>query len=192
MSTKTQPDDQADQAAADPRIDHVNPGAAVATVLTTTEIQRLLEPHTVSLQTWLQGLLSNEDFPESDPEEMAIGMIAQILLASTSEEALSAFALDRAKELCGGEPGGKSPVLTITGARPLRSDYAEGAACYVIVDAVRKVDGERVRFTTGARAVQAVILKHMHEGWMPFDAMLEIRSERTRAGYYPLNLVSGI
>lgn len=192
MAGKTEHDDQADQAAADPQMITPEPSTEVATRLTRAEIDTLLAPHTIDMRTWLAGLLSNDDFPEQDPDEMALGMIAQILLAPTSEATLSAFDLDRAKEMCGNEPGGRSPVLEITGARPMKSEYEEGAACYVIVSAVRLVDGELVQFTTGSRAVQAVIFKHMHEGWMPFRAMLEIRKERTRRGFYPINLVAGI
>jgi hypothetical protein len=155
-------------------------------------LDQLLTPFTISLDDWVRGLLTKDEFPESDPDEMAIGMLAQILTAQTSEQALAAMDLDRAKELCGGEPGGRSPVLEITGARPLRSDYEEGPACYCIVDAILLAEGERIRFTTGARAVQAVILTHIANGWLPFRCALEIRREKTRRGYYPLNLVAGV
>jgi hypothetical protein len=166
------------------------PGTSLA--LTQADIDVILAPATISLKEWLIGITTEDDFPESDPEAMALGMLAQILQAKTSEEALTAFQVDRAKTMCGDTPGGKSAVLEIRGARPLRSDYAEGSACYVVVDAVRAVDGELARFTTGSKAVQMVILKHVWEGWMPFHAMLEIRSEKTKKGFYPLNLVQGI
>lgn len=177
-----------------PYADGHGPGTTVARVerFTTAELDQLLAPHTVSPVQWIRTLLTHEEMPEADPEEMAIGMMAQILMASTSEEALSALDLARAKELCGGEPGGRSPVLEIYGARALKSDYEEGAACYTIVSATRLDTGERIQFTTGARAVQMVIAKHLYEGWIPFKAALEIRRERTRNGFYPLNLVGGI
>jgi len=168
------------------------PAAEVDVRLSQAEIDQLLAPAAVSMRDWLAGILSNEEFPEADPEQMALGMLAQILMAKTSQEALSAFDLDRAKEMCGGEPGGRSAVLEIQGARPLKSDYAEGAACYVIVQCVELATGERKQFTTGSRAVQTVIFKHIYEGWMPFRAMLEIRKERTKAGFYPINLVAVI
>lgn len=167
-------------------------GAQLVKPVTREEIELLLAPHTIDMRTWITGIMSDADFPESDTETMALGMLAQIIAAPNSEAALNAFSLDRAKEMCGNEPGGKSPVLEITGARALKSDYAEGAACYVIVQAIRLTDGERIQFTTGSRAVQTMIWKHMWEGWMPFRAMLEIRKERTRNGYYPINLVAGI
>lgn len=169
------------------------PGAAVATRdITPAEIEALLQPYTISMKEWLTGILTVDDFPDQDPEAVTMGMLAQILMAETSEEALAAMDLQRAKELCGGDPGGRSPVLEITGARPMKSDYDEGAACYCIVSAVVLETGEKIRFTTGARAVQTAIFKHMAQGWMPFRACLEIRRERTRSGFYPLNLVSGI
>lgn len=168
----------------------VQPGTDL--VLSAAEIDSILKPHTVSMREWLIGITSEDEFPEADPEAMAMGMLAQILQAKTSEEALNAFTLDRAKKMCGDKPGGRSAVLEIRGARPLKSDYAEGSACYCIVDAIRCADGELARFTTGSRAVQTVIFKHIYEGWMPFKAMLEIRSEKTKKGFYPLNLVAGI
>ena len=155
-------------------------------------VDQLLAPYVISLDDWLRGILTTDEYPEEDPNDATRAMIAQILLAQSSEEALAGFDLDRAKEMCGGEPGGRSNVLEIRGARPIRSEYEQGAACYVIVDAFDLAEQQPVKFTTGARGVQAVILAHMANEWMPFKACLEIRRERTRAGFYPLNLVAGI
>lgn len=170
------------------------PGTAVAQLerFTDAELDTLLAPHTISPAQWIRTLLTGSEMPESDPEEMALGMMAQILLAGTSGEALSALDVDRAKDLCGGQPGGRSPALEIHGARSLKSDFSEGAACYCIIYATRLDTGERIRITTGARAVQMMVAKHLYEGWMPFTAALEIRRERTKAGYHPLNMVGGI
>jgi len=156
------------------------------------EIEELLAPYTLNLTTWIKGIFTQDDFPDSDPEEATLAMLAQILTAESSEEALNVFQLDRARELCGGEPGGRSPVLEFTGARALKSDYAEGAACYAIISAVKVAEGEKIRFTTGSRAVQTVVAAHMLRDWMPFKGALEIRRERTKRGFYPLNLVAGI
>lgn len=168
------------------------PGTQLAVPFTRAEIDAILAPHTIDMRTWIRGIMTDDDFPESDPDAMALGMLAQILAADSSAAALNAFALDRAREMCGNEPGGKSPVLEITGARALKSDYAEGAACYAIISAIRLTDGEKIQFTTGSKAVQMMVWKHMFEGWMPFRCMLEIRKERTKRGFYPLNLVAGI
>lgn len=173
------------------------PPAATSTALavpafTAADLELLLAPHTIDLRTWAQALLGNAEFPEQDAEAQTLGILASILSAETPEEALAIMDVNRARELCGGEPGGRSPVLRITGARPLKSDYAEGAACYVIVQAIILAEDRRIQFTTGAKAVQAVILKFMAMNWLPVDCALEIRRERTRAGYHPLNLVSGI
>lgn len=165
---------------------------AVQDRLTTSELELLLSPHTVSPVNWIRSLMTNDEWPESDPEEMALGMMAQILMAESSDEALKALDLERAKDLCGGAPGGRSPALEIYGARALKSEYEEGAACYTIISAVNLQTGEKIRFTTGARAVQMVVAKHLYEGWIPFRAALEIRREKTRNGFYPLNLVGGI
>jgi hypothetical protein len=154
-------------------------------------IDALLQPFTLNIDEWAEALFSVSEFPESDPDDATNAMLAAILMAETSEEVLASMELNRAKEMCGDEPGGHSPLLTIYGARPVKSEYEDGANCYIIVDARYKVDGRSARFTTGARAVQAAILAHVVRGWLPFDAMLEIRRERTRKGYYPLNLVAG-
>lgn len=158
----------------------------------TAALETVLAPYTLNLEEWLRGIASADDFPDSDPDAASMGILAQILLAETSAEVLASLNLERAKELCGDTPGGRSPVLEIRGARAMKSTYEEGAACYVIVTAFRLDIGEQIRFTTGARAVQAAIWKHCYMDWMPFRAALEIRRERTQRGFYPLNLVAGI
>ena len=166
------------------------PGAEVA-VPFSDKIEALLAPHTVDLMTWVTSLVSGAEYPETDADEVGVGILASILTAKSSEEALSALGLERAKGLCGNKPGGHSPVLEITGARALKSTFQEGAPCYAIVDAIVCANGDRVRFTTGARAVQAVIIAHMGNGWMPFRAQLEIREQPTERGFHPLNLTMG-
>lgn len=175
----------------DPATD-VIPGTAVAVqTLSPGDLEQLLAPHTIDLRTWAQALLSNAEFPEADAEQQTLGILASILTADTVEETLAVMDVQRARDLCGGEPGGRSPVLRITGVRPLKSDYAEGAACYVIVKAIILAEDRRIQFTTGAKSVQAALLKFAMMNWLPVDCALEIRRERTKAGYHPLNLVSG-
>lgn len=166
-------------------------GTAVARI-SKAEIESLLAPYTVDMRTWLRGIMTSDDFPDQDPEAVMAGMLAQILLAETPDAALAGLDLLKAKEMCGGEPGGRSGVLEITGVRPMKSTYADGTACYVIVQAVQLADGQKIQFSTGAKAVQTVLWKMAFEGWLPFRAALEIRREKTQAGYHPLNLVAGI
>ena len=156
--------------------------------LDAAELEQLLAPATMDYATWLRSIITDERLEDSDPEEAGVGILAAILLAETSAAALSALDLKRAKTLCGDTPGGISPMLEITGARGMVSSYEEGAPAYAIVQAIVLDTGERIQFTTGARAVQAVILKHIGEGWMPFRARLAIRRMPTKRGYYPLNL----
>ena len=155
------------------------------------QLEQLLAPHTLDLQQWAEALFSVRDFPEADPDEQSHAMLAAILLSSTSEEALASMELDRARQLCGDEPGGTSGVLRFTGARPVKSEYEEGPACYLIVEATRLADGKQLRFTTGAAQIQAVILWHVGHQLMPFDGVLSIRREKTRRGFYPMNLTAG-
>lgn len=166
------------------------PGTAVALPFGAT-VAALLDHHTISIEQWVTALVTDAEFEETDTEEATIGILAQILTARTSEEALASLELERAKAMCGGEPGGHSALLEIRGARPMKSAYDEGAPCFCIVDAIYVHNGEPVRFTTGAKAVQAAIIAHIGNGWMPFRALLEIRSKPTARGFYPLNLVAG-
>lgn len=154
-------------------------------------VAELLGQHTISLEQWVTALLTDAEFEAADPEEATLGILAQILTARTSEEALASLQLERAKDMCGGEPGGHSPLLEIRGARPMKSTFEEGATCFCIVDAVYVHNGEPVRFTTGAKAVQAAIIAHIGNGWLPFQAILEIRNQPTAKGFHPLNLVAG-
>jgi len=179
--------DQAQEAA---ETRNAAPGSAVA-VTFRADIEALLAPHTISTTEWVTALVTGDDFPEDNPDESILGILAQILTARTSEEALASLELDRAKEMCGGEPGGHSALLEIRGARPMKSRFDDGAPVYSIVDAVYVHNGEPVRFTTGAKAVQAAIIAHIGNGWMPFRAVLAIRRTPTAAGYYPLNLEAG-
>jgi hypothetical protein len=190
--TRTPIGDQVEAEAGHPYPPAPQPGSTVAVRFSPAELDQLLSPHTVSPVQWIRSLMAADELPDSDPDEMALGMMASILMAETSEEALAALDLSRALELCGGKPGGRSPALEIFGARPLKSTMEDGAPCYAIVSAVRLDTGEKIRFTTGARAVQTVIAKHVYEGWIPFKAALEIRREATARGFHPLNLVGGI
>ncbi len=166
------------------------PGTAVA-VLTDEELAEILQPHALDLRGWVTALMTDSDFEEDTEVDPAYAMMASILSAETSEEVFAAMDVKKAKEMCGGEPGGHSPRLLITDARPLQSTFQEGPSCFVIVSATYKADGTKVKFTTGARAVQAAIIKHMHAGWMPIDCVMTIRKTPTRAGFYPLNLEAG-
>lgn len=166
------------------------PGAALEVPFGAV-VEQLLAQHTISLTTWVTALVTGNEYETGDPEESVIGILAQILTARSSDEALASLELDRAKAMCGGEPGGTSPLLEIRAARPMKSRFDEGAPVYCIVDAVYVHNGEQVRFTTGAKAVQGAIIAHIGNGWMPFQARLEIRRLPTAAGYYPLNLIAG-
>lgn len=167
------------------------PGTEVAT-LTPAYLETLLAPFTITPVQWVKALTGSEDFPDQDAEAMTLSIMAAILGSENAEEALAVMNVQRARELCGGEPGGRSPVLEITSARPLKSTYDQGAPCYAIFKATRCDSGEKLQVTTGARAVQAFLLACEFRGWFPVKACLEIRREKTEAGYYPLNMVSGI
>lgn len=190
--TDTPIGDAAEAEYADPYGQADQPGTELATRLQPGEIDRLIQPFTLSPVQWIRVLLQAEEMPESDPDEMALGMLAQIILAETPAEVMRAMTLERARDLCGNKPGGRSNVYEIRGAHALSSTYEDGPACYCIVSAFDLAENHPVRFTTGAKSVQAIIAKMMYEGWMPFKCALEIRGEATRRGFHPLNLVFGI
>ena len=166
------------------------PGTELA-LMSTAELEAIVGTRTVPVREWAESLVTDTDFPDDDPDEMALGILAGILLAQSSEEALAVTNLQRAKELCGNMPGGHSPLLEITAAMPFKSTYEQGAPCYAMVSATVVSTGEKFKFTTGARAVQAVIIAHLVHGWMPFRCLITMRATPTQRGYYPLNLEAG-
>jgi hypothetical protein len=166
------------------------PGTSLA-LMTNAELEELVGTRTVPIREWAASLVQDTDFPDDDPDEMALGILAGILLAGSSEEALAVTNLQRAKELCGNIPGGHSPLMEITAAMPFKSTYEQGAPCYSMVSATVVSTGEKIKFTTGARAVQAVIIAHLVHGWMPFRCLITMRATPTQRGYYPLNLEAG-
>lgn len=175
----------------DTREGNATPGTALAVPFTQAELDTMLAPWTVDFRAWLTTLLTGTEFPESDAEESAMGMLAQILTAGDVDEMFAAMQMERAKEMCGGEPGGRSFVMDITGARPLKSTFEEGPGTFAIISAVEVASGRKFQFTTGARAVQAAVAMAMHKGWLPLRCVLVIRSRATARGFYPLNLEAG-
>jgi hypothetical protein len=172
----------------DTREGNVTPGTALAVPFTQAELDTMLAPYQVDFRAWLTTLLSGAEFPEADAEESAMGMLAQILTAGDVDEMFAAMQMERAKAMCGNEPGGRSCVMDITAARPLKSTFEEGPGCFVIISAVEVASGRKFQFTTGARAVQASVAMAMHKGWLPLRCVLTIRRQATQRGFYPLNL----
>lgn len=167
-----------------------DPGTALA-VSFGKAVDELLEPHTINVIDWVSALVGAGEIETETTEASIMGILAQILSARTPDEALASLELDRAREMCGDAPGGHSPLLEIRAARPMKSSYDVGAPTYAIVDAIYVHNGEPVRFTSGALAVQAVLCAMIGNGWMPFRAVLTIRRTPTTAGFYPMNLEAG-
>lgn len=187
----THPEDQdgpQDGPGEDTRAGIVTPGAALAVPFTQAELDTMLQPYQVDFRAWLTTLLTDTEYPEQSSEESALGMLAQILTAGDVDEMFAAMQMERAKDLCGNEPGGRSFVMDITGARPMKSTFEEGPGTFVICSAIEVASGRKFQFTTGARAVQASVAMAMHKGWMPLRCVLVIRSRATARGFYPLNL----
>jgi hypothetical protein len=163
------------------------PGTAVDTI-DRAAVLALLKPHAIPFVTWAGALMEQATFEEEASDQAGLGIIASILTAATSAETFAAMDMYGADRLVGDEPGGRSPLLEITGAIPLESTFDEGPSCFAIFSAVVVETGESIQFSCGARAVQASVMKHMFEGWMPLRAFLVRRKKPTRKGFYPLNL----
>lgn len=170
---------------------NATPGTALVKPFTSAELDELLAPHAVDMRSWLTTLMTEAEFPEQSADESTFGMLAAILTAGDVDEMFAAMQMERAKALCGGEPGGKSFLMSITGARPMRSTFDEGPGVFAIFQAVEVATGRKFQFTTGARAVQAAVAGAMVKGWMPLTCLLTIRRQATQRGYFPLNLESG-
>jgi hypothetical protein len=162
------------------------PGTELA-VFGPRDLENLLGVQVIDIRSWAESLVHGAEFPESDPDDATDTMLTGILMASSSQEAFAAMQLQRAKEMCGGEPGGRSNAQEVRGVLPFKSTFEQGAPCYIVVSSFDLAESRSIRWTTGAKAVQTVILTHYVRGWWPFRMQLAIRGERTKRGFYPLN-----
>jgi hypothetical protein len=166
------------------------PGTALD-VLTPQVIAGILRPHAIPYRDWAAALLNDDEFEEGDDGGGVVSIIAAILTAETSEQALAATDMQNAVSLIGEEPGARSGWLEIYDGIPLKTTYEKGAPCFAVISYVDLETGTRRQFSCGARAVQGVLLKHMWQGWLPFRCVLTRRRKPTRSGFYPLNLEAG-
>lgn len=168
---------------------HSTPGTVAVPDAQT--IEQLLEGRTMPVVQWAAALMDRAAYEDTADSNPTLDIVAAILGAETSAEALAATSMRTVEDLIGTEPGAHSPLLRIHGAKPLASTYTEGPSCFAVVDVEIPSSGERFKLTCGGRAVQAAILAHVYRGWLPFDAILTRRLKKTRAGFYPLNLEAG-
>lgn len=162
----------------------------LAVVDSSGALEQLLQRQAMPVIEWAKSLLDDNEFDDSEasPER---DIVAAILAAETSEQAMAVTSMRSAEDLIGREPGGHSQLLRIHGATPLKSSFAEGAPVFCVIDCESVAEGDRFTLSCGGRAVQAVILAHVHRGWLPFTCILTRRLKPTRAGFYPLNLEAG-
>jgi hypothetical protein len=192
MPPKTTPTDSlADREAPAPA------GAAPATstalaIPTKAEMDKILGVRQIDFRAWATALLTSDTLEEEDTEEASLSILRAILTAETSEAVFAAMDLKSAEDLCGTEPGGSSNVLEISGAHPMASTFDEGPGSFAVFTARDLAEGADITFSCGARAVQAAVMTHMYQGWMPVKARLVRRSKPTRKGFYPLNLEAGV
>lgn len=159
---------------------------------TPSELAQLLGQRRIPMDRWITTLVTEERFEETDKEDPALGMLRSILLAESSEAVFAAMNVVSVKDLIGPEPGASSNVFEIRGAQPLESTFDEGPGAFAIIHAFDLAEQLPVTLSTGARSVQAAIIAHMINGWMPFKGKFTRKRRPTQAGYYPLNLERGI
>lgn len=155
------------------------------------EIQKILGASAIPYREWARSVARGEEFPTEAEEDPGFSIVAAILTARTSAEVFAAMDLKRTEDLLDSGPGARTNRMEISGATPLASTYEEGAGSFCVVKTRWLDGGEQFTFSIGARAVQAAIMAHMVNGWMPFTCVLVRRRTPTRAGYYPLNLEAG-
>lgn len=155
------------------------------------EIQKILGAQAIPYREWAMAIARGEEFPTEAEEDPGFSIVAAILTAKTSAEVFAAMDLKRTEDILDSGPGARTKVMEISGATPLASTYEEGPGAFCVVKARWLDGGEQFTFSIGARAVQAAIMAHMANGWLPFTCILVRRRTQTRAGYYPLNLEAG-
>ncbi len=163
------------------------PGTELATI-TPAQIEALIAPHAMRYVDVAAALLNNARYEEEPDAGGASSIVASILTATSSDAALKAAQMDNAESLIGTDPGTRSDRMIIRKGLALESAFDEGVPCFMVISAVWKATGEPFQFTSGARAVQATVLKHTFEGWLPFECVLTRRRKATRKGFFPLNL----
>lgn len=156
------------------------------------ELATLLGTHVIPVREWVRALAEQEAFEESDEEDAALGIVRQILMAKTSQEAFAAMNTLSVKDLLGDKPGAATNVFEFYGASPLKSTFEEGVSCFCVIRALDLSENTLVTMSCGSRAVQAFLIAHMVQGWMPVKARFVRRLKPTRNGYYPVNLEAGI
>lgn len=82
----------------------------------------------------------------------------------------------------------KDRQLVVRGIRKMPSDFAGGLMWFLVVDAVEKVTGERVTFTTGAIGVVAQLVKAHALDAFPLTVVPKQSERVTRSGYHVWHL----
>lgn len=156
------------------------------------EMAAIIGANPIDYRAWVRALITDEAMEETDTEEASLTLVRAILAAETSEAALGVTSVISVKELLGETPGARSNVYEITDVRPMASTFDEGPGSFVVISARDLAEGVDVTLSCGARAVQAVLMKHKYEAWLPLKAMFTRRLKPTRAGFYPINLEAGV
>lgn len=175
----------------DPAPPAAAPGTGLA-VMDRAEIDKLLGAHVIPVRDWVAALVEQEAFEESETEDASLSIVRAILTAASPEAAFAAMQCISVKDLLGDDPGARSNVFQINGARPLASTFEEGPSCFCVIDAIDLAERQAVTLSCGARAVQAFLVGAIINGWLPTRAVFTRRRKPTRRGFYPVNLEAGV
>lgn len=117
------------------------------------------------------------------PEEAQRQITERLLAAETNEE-LEQFG----KATAWGDL--LNVPMEIHGFKWIESSFADGPPVFVIVDAVRLDEGARVVLSTGGVNVMAQLSNLARREQFPCIRQLQASEKATKAGYYPLWLIT--
>jgi hypothetical protein len=113
-----------------------------------------------------------------DPEQISRQIVEELLAAETDEE------LEQVGNASGWLDFEGVPV-EVRGFRWRKSDYDEGAAIYLIVQATDMRDGASLVLTTGSKNVIAQLINLARRDRFPTVKILTRADKPTKGGFYP-------
>lgn len=130
---------------------------------------------------WLDQALSAEMTTGDSEAAYAVeNILTRVMNATTLEELLADESVFDARALL-------DEKLQFWGFKVNKSDFADGMKGYMVIEAIRRSDGQNILVSCGAYRVQAVMLRAKTLNLFPFLA--HFTEVMTRSGNRTLNLV---
>lgn len=127
----------------------------------------------LAFEEWLGAI---DVGPEPDP---MLAILERIMAAGGIED-LPGIANTLPWKLALGRP------FEVIDWRDRESDYDQGLARYMLVDAIDLETGEKVTLSTGAANVMAFLFVAKRRGWLPVQMQVVEASRPTEKGFKPL------